>query len=111
MHPPPPAGCHNELFAAASLALVSPIFRRQKSFRVNRRRATRARGRDGLPVNVIRAVACHEDAGNQESGWPILPKPGPVMSFLPGHGCLDGQRVRLCPFKAFASFIGCQTER
>jgi hypothetical protein len=56
MHPPPPAGCHNELFAAASPALVSPIFRCQEPFRVNRRRATRARGRDGLPVNVIRSV-------------------------------------------------------
>jgi len=35
-----------------------------RSARINRRRATRAGRRDGLAINMIRAVARDEDAGN-----------------------------------------------
>jgi two-component system cell cycle sensor histidine kinase/response regulator CckA len=45
-----------------SAEVAGADFSRQKSFRVNRRRAARARRRDGLTINVIRAVARHKHA-------------------------------------------------
>jgi hypothetical protein len=44
------------------------IRRRQESFRVYRRGTAHARRRDGLAINVIRAVARHKHAEKKESG-------------------------------------------
>jgi hypothetical protein len=51
----------DEAIATSSVLL---ILRRQKSFGVNRRRAARARRRNGLPIDMIRTVARHKYAGH-----------------------------------------------